>query len=111
MAISQLIPARAQYAASAAPVFPLDVAMHSVLPHATMSEMAAQAKRSLYEPLGFVNSNLKKRFFRPTDGPMRRDRTMGVFPSPSVMRAVIGTGSSHFENRQIPEFMDEFLQD
>ena len=79
--------------------------MHSVFPCATMSETAAQANRSLYEPLGLVISNLKNRFFNPTLGPNRRDLTTGVFPSPSVIRAAAGTGSNHSENRHRPSFM------
>ena len=75
--------------------------MHFVSPLASMCEMATAAKRSLYEPLGFPSSNLKYRFFIPTAGPIRLDRTSGVSPSPSEIRVVSGTGSIRSAHRQI----------
>src|SRR5262249_52966641 len=101
MAISQRTLAAAQYAASAAPVLPLDVAMQRRRPIARRCETAAAAKRSLYEPDGLTDSSLKYRFFRPTDGPIERDRSSGVSPSPRLMRATSGTGSKSSAQRQM----------
>src|SRR5262245_994467 len=66
-----------------------------------MCETATAANRSLYDAVGLANSSLKYRCASPTDGPMRRERTSGVFPSPSVIRACSGTKSSHFSQRQM----------
>ena len=78
------IPAAAQYAAKAAPVLPLDVAMHFV-----------------YEPDGLVISSLKYRFSNPRAGPMARDFTTGVFPSPREIRASDATALILLAHRQI----------
>src|SRR5262245_60057354 len=66
-----------------------------------MCETAAAANRSLYDAVGLANSSLKYRCASPTDGPMRRERTSGVFPSPRVMRACSGTKSSLSAQRQM----------
>src|SRR5438128_410412 len=101
MAISQRTPAAAQYAASAAPVLPLDVARQRRRPVARRCETAAAAKRSLYEPDGLTVSSLKYRSFKPADGPIERERSSGVFPSPRLMRAASGTGSIPSAQRQM----------
>src|SRR5436305_8144815 len=101
MAISQRTPAAAQYAASAAPVLPLDVARQRCRPVARRCETAAAAKRSLYEPDGLTVSSLKNRFFRPADGPIERERISGVLPSPKLRRAASGTGSIQSAQRQM----------
>ena len=101
MAMLHPIFAVAQYAAKAAPVLPLDVAMHFVWPLATMSEITANAKRSLYDPDALPVSSLKNRLFRPDAGPMLSDRTTAVSPSPTVIRAASGIGSIMFAQRQI----------
>src|SRR5690349_10488904 len=99
--MSQPIPAAAQYAASAAPVFPLEVAMQCRLPLASMSATAAAAKRSLYEPVGLLPSSLKNSSVAPAAGPMRRERTSGVSPSPSVMRHASGARENRSAQRQM----------
>src|SRR5215470_4746985 len=101
MAISQRTPAAAQYAASAAPVLPLDVARQRRRSVASKCDTAAAAKRSLYEPEGLTVSSLKYRFFKPAAGPMERDWISGVLPSPSVRRAAAGTGSIQSAQRQM----------
>jgi hypothetical protein len=82
MATSHAIAAAAQYAASEAPVFPLEVATHFDLPSANIAETATEANRSLYDPVGLIDSSLKNSWGKPASGPMRRERTSGVFPSP-----------------------------
>src|SRR5215831_15836613 len=101
MAISQRTPAAAQYAASAAPVLPLDVARQCRRPVARKCETAAAAKRSLYEPDGLTVSSLKYRFLRPAEGPIERERIRGVLPSPRLMRSAAGTGSIQSAQRQM----------
>src|SRR5438094_10358635 len=101
MAISQRTSAAAQYAASAAPVLPLDVAMQRRRPVACRCETAAAAKRSLYEPVGLTVSSLKYKSFRPADGPIERERISGVLPSPRLRRAASGTRSIQSAQRQM----------
>src|SRR5579871_6961631 len=101
MAISSGIPAAAEYAASAAPVLPLDVAMIRRLPWASASETATTPKRSLYEPDGFVVSSLKYSSGMPALGPIERDLRSGVFPSPNVTRADTGIGGNISVQRQM----------
>src|SRR5262245_61111828 len=99
--MTHLSPAAAQYAASEAPVFPLDVATQRRLLFATMCEIAAAAKRSLYDPVGLTYSSLKYSFSSPSRAPSRRDRTSGVPPSPSDSRASGGTATIRSAKRQM----------
>jgi hypothetical protein len=66
-----------------------------------MSETAAAAKRSLYEPVGLMNSSLNDKFAMPAAGPMRREGTSGVSPSPRVKRASGGTADWSWGHRQM----------
>ena len=102
IAMRQRIPATAQYAASDAPVLPLEVATHIVLPRARMSATAAAANRSLYEPVGLTDSSLNHSSDSPHFGPIATDFTSGVFPSPRVIRAEDGIGGNQSAHRQTP---------
>src|SRR5690606_29338797 len=73
-------PARAQYAARAEPVFPLDVARHTFASWWSKWDTAAAANLSLYEPDGLVFSNLKYKFSIPYALPIRRAGINGVWP-------------------------------
>src|SRR5213594_2244328 len=74
--------ARAQYAASAAPVLPEDVATQALTPASRMEVANATAKRSLYEPDGLQFSSLNRSLPMPSAGPIARLSTSGVLPSP-----------------------------
>lgn len=70
-----------------------------------MSDTATTAKRSLYEPEGFPVSTLKYKWFKPKLGPIRRERTSGVFPSPKEIRHAGGMSAIHCDHRQIDMFV------
>src|SRR5690606_28334152 len=94
--------AAAQNAANAAPVFPLDVARQTLISRSTKRDTASAAKRSLYEPVGLRFSSLKYKLSRPRVGPIWRDFTKGVCPSPRVIRARWSTSGSHSRYVHIP---------
>ena len=81
-------PARAAYAAAAAPAFPEDAATTVPAPAATAAATPAAIARSLCEPVGLPPSYFSHNSPAPTEGwvpgSSLRSRMFGVFPSPRV---------------------------
>src|SRR5215213_5376139 len=87
MSTTHVSPARVEYAAAEADVFPVDAHTTALAPSSTALEMASVMPRSLNDPVGLAPSTLSH-----TSAPTRSDSrgawTRGVAPSLRVTTGV-----------------------
>src|SRR5262245_38257674 len=91
------MPARAEYAAALADVFPVDAHTTTLAPSSAALEIAIVMPRSLNEPVGFAPSTFSKTR-ASTSSEMRGASTSGVLPSSSVttgVRSLTGSRSRY----------------
>ena len=99
-------PRLAAYAEADALVFPVEAQINAWAPLSIAFATASAIPRSLNDPLGLRPSYLKNRRLNPSDGPMRREVTSGVEPSPRLTRGVAGvTGNQAAYRSMIPGVM------
>src|SRR6058998_1012790 len=87
MSTTQVRPARVEYAAAEADVFPVDAHTTALAPSSTALEMATVIPRSLNDPVGLAPSTLSHTL-APTRSDRRGAGTSGVAPSSRVTTGV-----------------------
>src|SRR5579859_2330074 len=87
-------PARAEYAAVAAPAFPDDEPVMTRIPIDRAVETAADARRSLNDHVGFTVSFLTYSSRNPSRWASLGTATSGVMPSPRLTASAGSTGSN-----------------
>src|SRR5439155_25986593 len=103
-------PQRAAYAEADALVLPVEAHNSVCAPASSAFAVATAMPRSLNDPLGLRPSYLKYSRSRPTEGPIRDERTSGVDPSPSVTLGVAAvTGRWAAERSMMPALMAGML--
>src|SRR5947209_6636095 len=95
-------PARAEYAAIAADVFPVDAHATHSNPRDTATDSAAVIPVSLNDPVGFIPWCLASSQFSPSAFALFGSSYSGVLPSYSVTTLSSGTIGSRSRNRHTP---------